>query len=118
MNNTLIVLFAYPSYLSNGQDRFSDKKIIKTAQMLGKKGDIEGAISLYNDILSKEPNNRQSVQNLKDIYFKYLMYDQGIQFMRLRMGKEPNDIRTHCELGELYFLNNQKKMLKLSGMQD
>ena len=113
VNNTLIVLLLIPLILSFGQDRFSDKKIIKTAQMLERKGDIEGAISLYNDILSKEPNNRQAVQNLKDIYYKYLMYDQGIQFMRLRMGKEPNDIRTHCELGELYFLNNQKKDAKV-----
>ena len=37
------------------------------------------------------------------------MYDRGIYFMRLRMAKEPNDVRTYCELGELYFLNKQKK---------
>ncbi|GIS07386.1 MAG: hypothetical protein CM15mP111_0010 [Hyphomicrobiales bacterium] len=41
VNNTLIVLLLIPLILSFGQDRFSDKKIIKTAQMLEKKGDIE-----------------------------------------------------------------------------
>ena len=74
MNNALIVLLLIPLILSFGQDRFSDKKIIKTAQMLEKKGDVEGAISLYNDILSKDPINRQAVQNLKDIYYKYLPF--------------------------------------------
>ena len=37
------------------------------------------------------------------------MYDRGIQFIRGLMAINPNDVRTYCELGELYFLNKQKK---------
>ena len=81
----------------------SDNKLIKTAKMLEAKGDVEGAISVYEDILIRKPNHRQSIQNLKNIYLKYLMYDRGIEFMRLRMSKEPNDVRTYCEIGEMYF---------------
>ena len=73
------------------------------------RGDVEGAISIYEDILSKEPDHRQTIQNLKDIYLKNSMYERGIYFMRLRMAKEPNDVKTYCELGEFYFLNKQKK---------
>ena len=94
---------------SYGQNLFSETTTIKTAKMLEAKGDLEGAISIYEDILKRKPNHRQSIQNLKSIYLKYLMYDRGIEFMRLRMSKEPNDVRTYCELGEMYFLNKQKK---------
>ena len=33
--------------------------------MLEAKGDVEGAISIYEDILIRKPNHRQSIQNLK-----------------------------------------------------
>ena len=114
MNNILIILLlSYPAS-SYGQNLLSDTKTIKTAKMLEKKGDVEGAISIYEDILARKPNHRQSIQNLKNIYLKYLMYDKGIEFMRLRMSKEPYDVRTYCELGEMYFLNKQKKEATLT----
>ena len=77
--------------------------------MLEIEGDVEGAISIYEDILSKEPDNRQAIQNLKKIYLENSMYERGIYFMRLRMAKEPNDVKTYCELGEFYFLDKKKK---------
>ena len=109
MNNILIILLIICPASSYGQNLLSESKIIKTAKMLELKGDIEGAIAIYEDILTRKPNHRQSIQNLKSIYLKYLMYEKGIEFMRLRMSKEPNDVRTYCELGEMYFLNKQKK---------
>ena len=42
-------------------------KLIKTAKMLEVKGDIEGAISIYEDLLTRKPDHRQSIQNLKEI---------------------------------------------------
>ena len=114
MNNILIILLIFCPISVYGQTLLSDNKIIKTAKMLEAKGDVEGAISIYEDILIRKPNHRQSIQNLKSIYLKYLMYERGIAFMRLRMSKEPNDVRTYCELGEMYFLNKQKKEATLT----
>ena len=80
MNNILIILLlSYPAS-SYGQNLLSDTKTIKTAKMLEKKGDVEAAISIYEDILTRKPNHRQSIKNLKNIYLKYLMYDKGIEF--------------------------------------
>ena len=111
MNRFLIILLAFyiVPYKSNGQNKLATINVIKTAQMLERKGDIEGAISIYEDILIKNPKHRQSIKNLKSIYLKNLMYDRGIQFIRGLMAIDPNDVRTYCELGELYFLNKQKK---------
>ena len=36
--------------------------------MLERRGDIEGAIAIYEDILIKNPKHRQSIKNLKSIY--------------------------------------------------
>ncbi len=103
-----LVFYTFP-FKSHGQDKIPTINTIKTAQLLERKGDIEGAISIYKDILTRNPKHRQSIQNLKSIYLKNFMYDRGIQFIRGLITKEPNDVRTYCELGELYFLNKQKK---------
>ena len=111
MKKFLIILLAFyiVPYKSNGQNNLATINTIKTAQMLERRGDIEGAIAIYEDILIKNPKHRQSIKNLKSIYLKNLMYDRGIQFIRGLMAIDPNDVRTYCELGELYFLNKQKK---------
>ena len=78
MNNILIILLIFFPVSLYGQTSLFDNKIIKTAKMLEAKGDVEGAISIYEDILIKNPNHSQSVQNLKSIYLKYLMYEKKL----------------------------------------
>ena len=109
MINILTLFIAIAPIFSFEEKILVNNKLIKTAKMLEQKGDVEGAILIYEDILSKEPEHRQTIKNLINLYFKYSLYDRGIYFMRLRMSKEPNNVRTYCELGELYFLNKQKK---------
>ena len=53
MNNILIILLIFCPISVYGQNLLSDNKIIKTAKMLEAKGDVEGAISIYEDILIK-----------------------------------------------------------------
>ena len=109
MINIITIFIVIAPVFSFTQKSLADNKLIKTAKMLEARGDVEKAISIYEGILSKEPDHRQTIQNLKDIYLKNSMYERGIYFMRLRMAKEPNDVKTYCELGEFYFLNKQKK---------
>ena len=109
MINIITIFIVIAPVFSFTQKSLADNKLIKTAKMLEARGDVEKAITIYESILSKEPDHRQTIQNLKDIYLKNSMYERGIYFMRLRMAKEPNDVKTYCELGEFYFLNKQKK---------
>ena len=109
MINIITIFIVIAPVFSFTQKSLADNKLIKTAKMLEARGDVEKAISIYEGILSKEPDHRQTIQNLKDIYLKNSMYERGIYFMRLRMAKKPNDVKTYCELGEFYFLNKQKK---------
>ena len=55
MNNILIILLIFYPVSFYGQNLLSDNKIIKTAKMLEAKGDVEGAISVYEDILLRKP---------------------------------------------------------------
>jgi len=55
---------------------------LKTARMLEKGGNVEGAIAVYEDILNKNPKNRQAIRDLKSIYKKHQKFDDGIIFLR------------------------------------
>ena len=52
----------------------------KTARMLEKKGDLNGAIAVYESILTNNPDHAQSVQSLKNIFLAHQKYEKGIDF--------------------------------------
>ena len=83
------------------------KASLKTARILERRGEWNGAISIYNDILNKNPKNYQVIRSLKNIYRKTQRYHDGIQFLRSRLNYQPNDIQSYVELGEFHFLNDQ-----------
>jgi len=76
--------------------------------MLEKGGNVEGAIAVYEDILNKNPKNRQAIRDLKSIYKKHQKFDDGIIFLRNLLTLQPNDMQSHAELGEFHYLNDQK----------
>ncbi len=80
--------------------------------MLEKKGDIDGAISIYEGILAKNPNQTQSVQSLKMLFLNYQKYEKGIDFFRNRLTQNPNDFKNYSELGQLHYLNGKHKEAK------
>ena len=80
---------------------------MKTAQMLEQRGSWDSAISIYLDILNKNPETYRAIRSLKNIYRKTQRYQDGIQFLRSRLQDHPNDIQSYVELGEFYFLNDQ-----------
>ena len=82
---------------------------LKTAQMLEKKGDINGAIAVYEGILTNNPNHAQSVQSLKNIFLNYQKYKKGVDFFMTRLSQNPNNFINYSELGEFYYLNGQLK---------
>jgi len=82
---------------------------LKTARLLEKKGDIDGAIAVYNGILTNNPDNQQSIQSLKSLFLNYQKYEKGIQFFRNRLSQKPNNFKNYSELGQLHYLNGQHK---------
>ena len=78
---------------------------IKTARMHEIQKNWDAAILIYNDVLSKSPNNYQAIRNLKNAYKKSHRYSDGINFLKYQFSRNPKDIQLSIELGEFYFLN-------------
>ena len=78
---------------------------IKTARMYEIQQNWDSAIFVYNDILSKSPNNYQVIRSLKNLYKKSQRYNEGINFLIYQLSKNSKDIQLKIELGEFYFLN-------------
>ena len=108
----LIFIFLFFSYTLLGQNKASINASIKTAKMLERKGDVDGAIAIYEAVLLKDPKNHRTIRDMKSILKINQRYDEGILFIRERLIHTPNDIQLYSELGELYFLNGQQKDAK------
>ena len=91
----------------HGANNNSVKSLIKTAKMHEQNDDYNSAISIYENILKKDPYHRQSIRNLKSIYKNQEKYLDGIQFLEKRIKTLPNDFNNYSDLGEFYYLNNQ-----------
>ena len=107
MNKKFIIMIIYYFSTVYAVEQHSINSSIKTAKMLEKKNELESAISIYKDLLIKDPLNRIAIRNIKSIYKKQKLYDEGILFIKERINKYPNDYENYIYLGELYFLNLQ-----------
>tara|TARA_B100001564_G_C20669667_1_gene685572 strand:+ start:4134 stop:5993 length:1860 start_codon:yes stop_codon:yes gene_type:complete len=79
---------------------------MKTAKMYEMQKNWDAAISIYKDVLNKNPNNYQIIRSLKTLYKKSQRYKEGINFLIYQISRNPNDIQLNVELGELYFLDD------------
>ena len=80
---------------------------VKTAKFLEKQGNIDGSIALYKEILSKNPNHKASIRNLKNLFMSYRKYEDGIKFYKGRMESKIDDHKDYADLGEFYYLDGQ-----------
>ena len=46
--------------------------------MLERKGDVDGAIAVYEAVLLKYPKNHRSIRDLKALFKKNKRYEEGI----------------------------------------
>ena len=107
MISKIYILFIFVGSLLHGENQRAVNSSIKTAKMLEKRDDINSAISIYKDLLIKNPNHRQSLRSLKSIYKKQERYFEGIQFLETRIKTYPNDYNNYSDLGEFYYLNKE-----------
>ena len=109
MKSYLISFILIVSSQTLGQSYSSQRASLKTAGLLERRGDIDGAIAIYKGVLDNDPGHHSSIQKLKSIYMNYQRYDEGIKFLRGRLAKESNNIKIYAELGEFHYLNDQQK---------
>ena len=96
-----ITVFFFTLSFSLGQ--FSSS--LKTARMHEINKNWDAAISIYMDVINKNPNNFQAIRNLKNVYKKSQRYEEGINFLQYYLERNPKDIQINIELGEFYYLN-------------
>ena len=85
---------------------------LRTAKMYEMQKNWDAAISIYNDVLNKDPNNYQTIRSLKALYKKSQRYKEGINFLIYQISRNPNDIQLNVELGEFYFLDENVEEAK------
>ena len=84
MKSYLISFILIVSSHTLGQNYSSQRASLKTAGLLERRGDIDGAIAIYKGVLDNDPRHHSSIQKLKSIYMNYQRYDEGIKFLRGR----------------------------------
>ena len=107
MNKAIIIisysiLFAQITVMPQGRD------LIQNALLMERKGDLERARTLYEDMLRENPGNRQAYQRLKEILKRTGELAPAAQLVEVWMDLNPNDLQAYIELGEIVFLKEDK----------
>ena len=84
------------------------RDLIQNALLMERKGDIERARTLYEDMLRDNPGNRQAYQRLKEILKRIGELDSAAQLVEVWIDLNPNDLQAYIELGEIVFLKKDK----------
>ena len=71
MTKTLLLIIMILSTAVAELENLSISSSLKTAKYLEKNGDINGSISIYMNILEKNPNHRTTIQKLKAIFLNH-----------------------------------------------
>ena len=82
---------------------------IQDALFMERKGELEKAKIIYEELLDKNPKNRQAYQRLKDILKRTEELSKATLLIEDWIKSHPNDLQAHIELGEILYLNNEEK---------
>ena len=81
---------------------------IQDALFMERKGELEKAKYIYENLLDQNPKNRQAYQRLKNILKRTEELSKAIKLIENWIEVHPNDLQGHIELGEILYLNNDK----------
>ena len=81
---------------------------IQDALFMERKGELEKAKIIYEELLDKNPKNRQAYQRLKDILKRTEELSKATLLIEDWIKSHPNDLQAHIELGEILYLNNDR----------
>ncbi len=82
---------------------------LRTAQLLERQGNLDGAITIYEGLIEKNPRNSFAYRRLKELYKRQNRLDQAIILVLNHLKYYPNDLQAQVELGEIYLLKKDTK---------
>ena len=106
--NKAIIIISYSILLGQITVMPQERNLIQNALLMERRGDIERARTLYEDMLRDNPGNRQAYQRLKEILKRTGELDSAIQLVEIWIDLNPNDLQAYIELGEIVFLKEDK----------
>ena len=106
--NKAIIIISYSILLGQITVMPQRRDLIQNALLMERKGDIERARPLYEDMLRENPGNRQAYQRLKEILKRIGELDSAAQLVEFWIDLNPNDLQAYIELGEIVFLKKDK----------
>ena len=106
--NKAIIIISYSILLGQITVMPQRRDLIQNALLMERKGDIERARTLYEDMLRENPGNRQAYQRLKEILKQTGELDSAAQLVEVWIDLNPNDLQAYIELGEIVFLKKDK----------
>ena len=106
--NKAIIIISYSILLGQITVMPQRRDLIQNALLMERRGDIERARTLYEDMLRENPGNRQAYQRLKEILKRTGELDSAIQLVEVWIDLNPNDLQAYIELGEIVFLKKDK----------
>ena len=106
--NKAIIIISYSILLGQITVMPQRRDLIQNALLMERKGDIERARTLYEDMLRENPGNRQAYQRLKEILKRTGELDLAAQLVEVWIDLNPNDLQAYIELGEIVFLKKDK----------
>ena len=106
--NKAIIIISYSILFGQITVMPQGRNLIQNALLMERKGDIERARTLYEDMLRDNPGNRQAYQRLKEILKRTGELDSAIQLVEVWIDLNPNDLQAYIELGEIVFLKKDK----------
>ena len=106
--NKAIIIISYSILLGQITVMPQRRDLIQNALLMERKGDIERARTLYEDMLRENPGNRQAYQRLKEILKRIGELDSAAQLVEFWIDLNPNDLQAYIELGEIVFLKKDK----------
>ena len=96
------ILFSQINVMTQGMSNIQD------ALFMERKGELEKAKIIYEELLDKNPKNRQAYQRLKDILKRTEELSKATLLIEDWIKSHPNDLQAHIELGEILYLNNDR----------
>ena len=81
----------------------SDKKDSEVNEsLLMLKGNIQPLIKKYENLLSKDPTNKELIKKVAELYHMAKKDEKAVNYYESLLEENPNDIETYRSVGELY----------------
>jgi tetratricopeptide (TPR) repeat protein len=79
------------------------------AQSYEQAGDLQKALSIYEDLFRLQPGNIIYFQSLNRTYIQLKKFDKSINIVQSKLAENPSDINLIGLLGQSYFFNGEEK---------